>query len=118
MRVHEEPITIEWGLVGAIEGPTAFRWRGHRWAVEVIEARAVLTAPWWDSPAARAVRSGGVDPDPGADLLGEQERWRVAARRRSSVARGVDPALAERSGVFDLGHDTVTGAWQLLRALD
>lgn len=118
MRVYEEPIAVRRGQVGVIEGPAAFCWRGHTWWVAEIEHRAVTTGAWWDAPAARAVRSGGVDTDPEADILDEEEVWRVAAGRRVGVPRGADPELGERAGVFELTHVVASGAWRLSRVLD
>ncbi|GAB3623407.1 hypothetical protein GCM10027418_14900 [Mariniluteicoccus endophyticus] len=118
MRVYEEPIEVRPGLVGAVEGPAAFRWRHRVWTVFEIESRVVTTGAWWDSPAATAVRSGGVDPDPEADLLDERETWRVAAGRHVDVPRGVDPELGERSGVFVLTHRLSSGEWRLAGVLD
>ncbi|GAB3697852.1 DUF6504 family protein [Mariniluteicoccus flavus] len=118
MRVYEEPIAVSRGLIGALEGPAEFRWRGRIWRVTEIESRWVTTGAWWDSPAARAVRTGGLEADPTADILDEEEVWRVMAGRRVSVPAGADAELGERSGVFELTHRLASGDWRLTRVLD
>lgn len=89
-----------------IEGPARFTWRRRMWVVRTVQTRWVQTAPWWDSPAAQAVRSAGIDPDPDADVLGEQEIWRVLA------------SDGRESGVFELLHDPATHTWQLSKVVD
>ncbi|NNG18560.1 hypothetical protein HJ590_03020 [Naumannella sp. ID2617S] len=118
MRIYRQPIEVHVGLVDGIEGPAEFRWQGRQWQVEQVQARWVLTAPWWESPAARAVRDGGVrldDPPDGSaspdDLLAERVGWRVVAGRGSASTE------SRRSGVFELHHATATG-WWLDRVID
>ncbi|WP_145978715.1 DUF6504 family protein [Granulicoccus phenolivorans] len=89
-----------------IEGPARFTWHRRVWVVRTILTRWVQTAPWWDSPAAQAVRSAGIEPDPDADVLGEQEIWRVLA------------SDGRESGVFELLHDPAEHTWQLAKVVD
>lgn len=107
MRIHREAIEVRDGVVDGMEAPTAFRWRGRVWQVTEIQARWVLTAPWWESPAARAVRDGSVRPaaDERVDLLAERVGWRVTAER------GSPHTGSRRSGVFELQQATATGWW-------
>lgn len=107
MRIYRETIEVRDGVVDGIEAPAEFRWRGWVWQVTEIQARWVLTAPWWEAPAAQAVRDGSVRlaEDAPTDLLTERVGWRVVARR-GSVRTG-----SGRSGVFELQHSTVTGWW-------
>ncbi|OYO18293.1 DUF6504 family protein [Enemella evansiae] len=107
MRIHREAIAVRDGVVDGIEAPVEFCWRGLVWQVTEIQARWVLTSPWWESPAARAVRDGGVRvaEDASTDLIAERIGWRVLAER-GSVHTG-----SRRSGVFELQHATATGWW-------
>lgn len=108
MRVHDCPIEVCLGAVG----PSRFCWRGLWWQVQGVQLRWIETAPWWDSPAARAVRSGGVEVDPDEDLLGEAEFWRVVA------STGRRTTHSERFGVFELAHAMPQDRWRLSRVVD
>lgn len=111
MRIYREPIEVRRGVVGDVEGPAQFLWRGKLWLVRGVETRWTETGPWWDSPAARAVRTGAVKDDGDLladDLLSEEETWRVAA------ANG---RLGE-SGVYELTHTWATGEWRMSRVVD
>lgn len=122
MRVLDCPIEVRLGA----DGPSDFCWRGLWWQVQRIESRWIETTCWWDSPAARAVRSGGVEVDPDEDLLGETEFLRVVA------GTGRRSTHSDRLGVFELAHTTIAhptssaadpghaggGQWRLSRVID
>jgi hypothetical protein len=123
-------------MVGGIEGPEQFVWRGRLWKVCAVVAHWVETGPWWHSAGvhtvlgSQEVASGGLgggtvavrqdtargvaepaEPAGLADLAAEREVWRVeAARGRAAVDEG--------KGVFDLVFDWADGGWQLARCVD
>jgi len=133
MRRYDDPVEVRKGMVGGVEGPEQFLWRGRLWKVFDVVAHWVETGPWWQSPGVRAVlgseepvsaaeapglseglskgsASGGVMVQP--DLTAEREIWRVEAGRGPS-----DAGHAGR-GVFDLAFDWAQGSWQLVRCVD
>ncbi|MFC5183149.1 DUF6504 family protein [Actinomadura harenae] len=75
--------------------PDRFAWRGRRYAVRRVLEHWVTTRDWWR------------EREPDADEPGEREYWRVEA-----AASGGEP------GVYELRHDSVTGAWTLSRLWD
>lgn len=95
MRRYDDPVEVRKGLVGAVEAPEQFLWRGRLWKVRDVIAHWVETGPWW--------QSSGASPD----LLGERELWRVEA--------GIG-VLA--GGVFDLSFSWSDGNWQLVGCVD
>jgi Domain of unknown function (DUF6504) len=114
MRRYDDPVEVRKGLVGAVEAPEQFLWRGRLWKVRDVIAHWVETGPWWQSSGARAVvgtdevfeaADGPVEET--RDLLGERELWRVEA--------GIG-ALA--GGVFDLSFSWSDGNWQLVGCVD
>lgn len=108
MRIYEEAIEVRRGVVAGAEAPSQFLWRDRLWSVRSVEQRWVVTGPWWDAPAARAVRDGSVDAPEGEGILAEEEIWRVvAANGRTGV-----------HGVYELTHAVATGAWRLSRVVD
>ena len=100
-------------VVDGFEAPAEFCWRGWSWQVRQVQGCWKLTSPWWESPAARAVRDGSIrlDEDDRGELLHEVTGWRVLAER-GSAATG-----SQRAGVFGLHHDSATG-WRLDRVID
>ncbi len=108
MRVDEEAIEVKKGEVQGAEAPAQFLWRNRLWSVRSVETRWVLTGPWWDSSAAKAVRDGAADAVVDETVLAEEEVWRVvAANGRTGV-----------HGVYELTHAVSTGAWRLSRVVD
>lgn len=108
MRVYEEAIEVRRGVVAGTEAPSHFLWRDRLWSVRSVEQCCVVTGPWWDAPAARAVRDGSVAAPDGEEVLAEEEIWRVvAANGRTGV-----------HGVYELTHAVATGAWRLSRVID
>ncbi|WP_425309769.1 DUF6504 family protein [Ammonicoccus fulvus] len=107
MRVYDEAIEVRQGEVSGVEAPSQFLWRNRLWSVRSVEQRWVVTGPWWDSAAARAVRDGAVSPD-GGGLLAEEEIWRVVAANGRTGTQGV----------YELTHAVETGAWRLSRVVD
>lgn len=108
MRVYEEAIEVRNGEVAGSEGPAQFLWRNKLWSVRSVETRWVVTGPWWDSAAARAVRDGSVDGGDAEGTLVEEEVWRVVAANGRTGTRGV----------YELTHVVPTGAWRLSRVVD
>lgn len=118
MRRYDDPVEVRKGMVGAMEAPEQFLWRGRLWKVRDVLAHWVETGPWWQSSGVRAV-VGTDEPEAleeavglasellGADLLGEREMWRVEA------GSGMTPG-----GVFDLSFTWSDGSWQLVGCLD
>ncbi len=96
MRRYNDPIDVFHGQVasaqGLVEGPTQFMWRDRLWQVREFVAHWVETGAWWRTTD--------------ADLLSEQETWRVVARRSSNT------------GVFDLRLDWSDGSWRLIGCVD
>jgi len=139
MRRYDDPVEVRKGMVGGVEGPEQFLWRGRLWKVFDVVAHWVETGPWWQSPGVRAVL-GSEDPVENpvpvsaadaprlsdglakgaagggavvqADLTAEREIWRVEA------GRGISDAGHAGRGVFDLAFDWAQGGWQLVRCVD
>lgn len=120
MRRYDDPVEVR---KGPEEDPEQFLWRGRLWQVREVVAHWVETGAWWSRQAA-----GDAAPA-GADLLREQEVWRVTAARGrvaalAAVAAGrgaADPWGPEDDpgyGVFDLVFSWCDGSWQLVRAMD
>lgn len=121
MRRYDDPVEVR---TGAEEDPEQFLWRGRLWQVREVVAHWVETGAWWSRPAA------GVGSGPGgagADLLREQEVWRVTAARGRVAALATigggagsagDPGHDLGYGVFDLVFSWADGSWQLVRAMD
>ena len=109
MRRYDESVEVRRGLVGGVEGPAQFVWRGRLWVVRDVLGQWAQTGTWWERPAARALlgADGGWEPAPVPDLLGEEEVWRVEAGRGRAG-----------SGVFDLSFDWGRGQWRLVGAHD
>ena len=104
MRRYDDPVEVR---KGPEEDPEQFLWRGRLWQVREVVAHWVETGAWWSRPVA------GDGGSVGADLLREQEVWRVTA------ARGRVAALTTAGyGVFDLVFSWSDGSWQLVRAMD
>jgi len=76
--------------------------------VRAVLAHWVETSPWW---------LGAEEAEPGADLLGERELWRVEAGRGPGRGLTTD-APAHTSGVFDLSFSWNDGCWQLVGCAD
>ena len=124
MRRYDDPVDVRRGRVagagadpvlGLVEGPEQFVWRGRLWKVHAVLAQWVETGPWWQSSSAHAVLGADSpdDPDgpmPPVDLAAEREVWRVEADRGRAVDTG--------RGVFDLVFDWADGSWRLTRCLD
>ena len=118
MRLYDDPVEVR---RGETEGPDQFLWHGRLWKVRSVLAHWVETAPWWQSPVARAVigsdDSGTTQTTTpsttGTDLLVERELWRVEAGRGG----GHDPD-SDTGGVFDLSFDWSDGRWQLVGCVD
>lgn len=114
MRTYNEPIEVRRGLVSGLEGPAQFLWRNRLWVVRDVETRWVETGAWWNGPSARALR--GTDDNRGegdttgteADLLAEEEIWRVVA---------ADGRVGHH-GVYELSHAWGTGQWRLRTVMD
>ncbi|GAA2100971.1 hypothetical protein GCM10009841_16290 [Microlunatus panaciterrae] len=114
MRSYNDPIEVRRGLVCGLEAPAQFLWRNRLWVVRDVQNRWVETGAWWDGPSARALR--GTDSRSGrgdaeeveADLLAEEEVWRVVA------ANG----RAGHQGVYELSHVWGTGQWRLRTVMD
>ena len=113
MRIYQETNEVREGVVDGFEAPAEFCWRGWAWQVRQVHGCWKLTTPWWESPAARAVRDGSVRlaEDASAELLHEVTGWRVLAER------GAASTGSWRGGVFELQHVTATG-WWLDRVID
>jgi hypothetical protein len=113
MRRYDDPVDVRRGMVGAVEAPEQFLWRGRLWKVRDVVAHWVETGPWWQSAGVRAVVGTDEAGDEqtlselGADLLGEREIWRVEAG-----------AGMTGGGVFDLSFSWSDGNWQLVGCLD
>lgn len=107
MRVYEETIEVRRGEVCGREAPSQFLWRDRLWIVRAVEQHWVVTGPWWDSSAARAVRDGAVTPGE-EEILGEEEIWRVVA---ASGRTGTH-------GVYELTHVVASDSWRLSRVVD
>lgn len=113
MRRYGDPVEVRKGVVGVLEAPEQFLWRGKLWKVRDVVAHWVETGPWWQSAGARAVVGTDAGDDEkalselGADLLAEREMWRVEA--------GVG---ATGLGIFDLAFSWSDGNWQLVGCLD
>ena len=117
MRRYDDPVEVRKAMVGEVEGPEQFLWRGRLWKVCDVVAHWVETGPWWQSPGVHAVL-GSQEPAPTGsasggvaishDLIDEREIWRVEAARGPGAGRGV----------FDLMFDWATGSWQLVRCAD
>lgn len=126
MRRYDEPIDVRQGIVSGVEAPEQFLWRSKLWVVREIVGHWIETGAWWEQSSV-------------ADLLGEQEVWRVAAGRgrvaranrrlrgRSGNVSGsvgsAEPAGSDGSdglgyGVFDLVFDWGGGRWRLVCSLD
>lgn len=108
MRVYQEQIEVKSGEVAGVEAPAQFLWRDRLWSVRSVETRWVVTGPWWDGPAARSVRDGSIDAVDGAEVLTEEEVWRVVAANGRNGTRGV----------YELTHALSTGVWRLSRVVD
>jgi hypothetical protein len=112
VRRYDDPVEVRRGMVGALEAPEQFLWRGRLWKVRDVVAHWVETGPWWQSAGVRAVvgtdsQDEAVLAELGADLLAEREMWRVEA--------GIGPSSG---GVFDLSFSWADGHWQLVGCLD
>ncbi len=107
MRAYHETIQVKTGLDGADEGPCQFLWRGRLWLVRDVVTRWVETQDWWNSPAVRAARGDEIVAAD-ADLLGEEEVWRVVAANGRTGTHGV----------YELSHAWGTGEWQLRTVID
>jgi hypothetical protein len=133
MRRYDDPVEVRKGMVGSLEAPEQFLWRGKLWKVRDVLAHWVETGPWWQSSGVRAVvGSDDVPADrtradhPRADhtwtddafavqgspvvshdLLAEREMWRVEAGTGMTNA-----------GVFDLSFSWTDGHWQLVGCAD
>ncbi|WP_432559180.1 DUF6504 family protein [Granulicoccus sp. GXG6511] len=108
MRIYEEAIEVRRGEVQGTEAPAQFLWRNRLWSVRSVETRWVVTGPWWDSAAARAVRDGSVDVAAADEVLTEEEVWRVVAANGRNGTRGV----------YELTNVVSTGEWRLSRIVD
>lgn len=108
MRVYEEPIEVRAGEVSGVEAPALFLWRNRLWSVRSVETRWVVTDPWWDGPAARAVRDGATEVPESTTVLTEEEVWRVVAANGRNGTHGI----------YELTHALSTGAWRLSRVMD
>jgi len=81
-------------LVDTLGIPTCFRWREKDYFVGNGASRWFARSEWWvGERAQKGIGSGAL----------EVEMWRL------SVAEG---------GVFDLLHNTPTGAWKLVRRFE
>jgi hypothetical protein len=114
-RIRREPVPVE----RRDDTPVAFRWRGQRFVVHEVLDRWTETGQWWRSPEVLALTSGdssGVDradrSDRGGWVAGEQDWWRVEAGTDRPAALSAGP------GVYDLCHETASGAWTLVRVQD
>lgn len=116
MRTYNEPIEVRRGLVSGLEGPEQFLWRNRLWVVRDVQTRWVETGAWWNGPSARALRGTDDNRSPGgddateteADLLAEEEIWRVVA---------ADGRVGHH-GVYELSHAWGTGQWRLRTVMD
>jgi hypothetical protein len=106
MRSYDEPIEVQRGVVAGLEAPAQFLWRDRLWMVKDIQTRWVETGAWWDGPAAQALRGETTDDE--ADLLAEEEVWRVVAGQ----------GRAGHQGVYELSHAWGTGQWRLRSVVD
>lgn len=116
MRRYDDPVDVRAGLIAGQEAPAQFLWRDRLWVVREVIAHWIETGAWWEEPRVTAAlfgddRAREVAARGGAatDLLGEQEYWRVEARRGRRVDGG---------GVFELRHDTADGRWRLVGCID
>ena len=112
VRRYDDPVEVRKGMVGALEAPEQFLWRGRLWKVRDVVAHWVETGPWWQSAGVRAVvGTDGEDEqvlaELGSDLLAEREMWRVEAG-----------AGMTGGGIFDLSFNWSDGNWQLVGCLD
>lgn len=108
MRVYEEAIEVKRGEVQGAEAPAQFLWRNRLWSVRSVETRWVVTGPWWDSSAAKAVRDGSAKLVDGETALAEEEVWRVVAANGRTGTHGV----------CELTHVVADGTWRLSRIVD
>lgn len=114
MRRYDDSVEVRKGMVGAVEAPEQFLWRGRLWKVRDVIAHWVETGPWWQSAGVRAVIGSDDAPEAGSeqvvstDLLSEREMWRVEA------ATG----MTTGGGVFDLSFSWSDGSWQLVGCVD
>ena len=114
MRRYDDSVEVRKGMVGAVEAPEQFLWRGRLWKVRDVIAHWVETGPWWQSAGVRAVIGSDEAPEAGSepvvttDLLSEREMWRVEA------ATG----MTAGGGVFDLSFSWSDGSWQLVGCVD
>ena len=107
MRRYDEEIEVRTGLIGSDEGPAHFSWRRRILRVTQVQNRWVETADWWRGAQVEAAR-GDAPEAADADLLGEEEIWRVVA----------SPGAAARSGVYELAHSWGSGRWRLRAVMD
>lgn len=112
MRLYEETIEVRTAQ-DAAAGPQQFLWRGRLWLVRDILGRWVEAGAWWNSARSRSAR--GEDPaliavaeEPEADLLVEDEVWRVLA----GAGRSSEP------GVYELARRSGTDTWRLRAVVD
>ncbi|MBF4160607.1 DUF6504 family protein [Nocardioides acrostichi] len=117
MRRYAEPVRVRRGEVRGWlteRCPQQFLWRERLWVVRSVLAHWVETDPWWERRETRAVLGSEEPGGAGAPaavltidrLLGEQECWRVEARR------------AGESGVFDLTCEAEGECWSLVACAD
>jgi hypothetical protein len=87
----DEPVAV---LVDQEGSPVCFRWQGKDYLVGSRPVRWFARTQWWvGERAQRGIGSGAL----------EVEMWRIGV---------------EDGGVFDLLHNTLTGAWKLLRRFE
>ncbi|MGI5164414.1 DUF6504 family protein [Spirillospora sp. CA-253888] len=93
-RVFGDPVQV-WTSQGR---PARFVWRGRLYRVRRVLEHWVATRDWW--------REQQPDEQDAPDALGEREFWRVEATPEREI------------GVYELRHDSATGAWTLSRVWD
>ena len=113
MRRYDDSVEVRKGMVGAVEAPEQFLWRGRLWKVRDVIAHWVETGPWWQSAGVRAVIGSDEATEAGSqpgvvDLLSEREMWRVEA----------GTGMTTSGGVFDLSFSWSDGSWQLVGCVD
>lgn len=124
MRSYHDLIAVRRGRVGGVEAPEQFLWRDRLWVVRVVLASWIETGAWWKQPGVAALRGtdGSAPGDASwcaaADLVAEQEMWRVEAGRGRTAGLGSGSGSGLGYGVFDLAFDAGDGRWELVRSLD
>jgi len=89
---YGEPVNVQARDDGR---PARFVWRGRLYTVRAILEHWVINREWWQDPGS----------EPGQPEL---EFWRVEAW----------PGPGMTAGVYELRHQTATGAWTLRLGLD